>query len=262
MEQSTVTIQSEPIPIGWQLAVEAGVEMLRAGAETSRVEDTVERIGRAIDASRMDAYVTPTGIFVSMDTKDARTLTTIRRIRDIEYNISVVVAINSISRDVAHRQIDPYEGWQRLQAIKAQRRPYSLKVTALAAATVSGAFAYLFQGQMMDMVFAWLTGCCLAVVTYRLRHLGVNLFLRSWVGGSLAALWGLLALALPVEADRDVVILGGLMVLVPGATITGAVRDIMSGELVSGVSRAAEAFMIALAIAVGVATVLGLGGVL
>ncbi len=262
MNQSIAKMESSQLPIGWQVAVEAGVEMLRAGAETSRVEDTVERIGRSMDAARIDAYVTPTGMFASMESADGRTFSAIRRIRYIEYNISVIVEINALSRQLAQGEMTQMQAWSCLQAMKAERRPYSPQLAALSAAVVSGGFAYLFRGNVPDILFAWLAGYSLAALTYLLRRKGLNLFLRSWAGGSLAAGWGLLALALPVSANRDVVILGGLMVLVPGAAITGAVRDIMSGELVSGVSKAAEALMVALAIAVGVATVLGLGGVL
>jgi len=42
--------------------------------------------------------------------------------------------------------------------------------------------------------------------------------------------------------------------------ITTAIRDLLSGELVSGLSRSAEALVIAVAIAAGVAVVLSLGG--
>jgi len=46
------------------------------------------------------------------------------------------------------------------------------------------------------------------------------------------------------------------MLLVPGLPITNAVRDTISGDYVSGMSRATEAIMIATAIAIGVGTVL------
>jgi uncharacterized membrane protein YjjP (DUF1212 family) len=41
------------------------------------------------------------------------------------------------------------------------------------------------------------------------------------------------------------------MLLVPGLAITNAMRDMMSGDLVSGTARAIEAFLISVAIAAG-----------
>ena len=50
------------------------------------------------------------------------------------------------------------------------------------------------------------------------------------------------------------------MVLVPGLAMTTAIRDTISGELISGVTRSAEAATIAVAVAAGVALVLGMWG--
>ena len=48
------------------------------------------------------------------------------------------------------------------------------------------------------------------------------------------------------------------MALVPGIAITNAMRDIMAGEMVSGISKGAEALLIGAAIALGTAIALGL----
>ena len=49
------------------------------------------------------------------------------------------------------------------------------------------------------------------------------------------------------------------MVLVPGVLMTTSLRDMLSGELVSGVSRGADALAIAVGVAAGVAVVLSVG---
>ncbi len=54
----------------------------------------------------------------------------------------------------------------------------------------------------------------------------------------------------------DKMIIGSIMPLVPGVLITNAVRDLMAGDLVSGIARGAEAFLTALAIGTGIAGVL------
>jgi uncharacterized membrane protein YjjP (DUF1212 family) len=54
--------------------------------------------------------------------------------------------------------------------------------------------------------------------------------------------------------------LGAVMVMTPGVAMTTAIRDLLSGELLSGLSRAAEALVVSVAIATGVAIVISLGG--
>ena len=58
--------------------------------------------------------------------------------------------------------------------------------------------------------------------------------------------------------DLDKIIIGSVMPLVPGLHITAAVRDLMAGHLVSGLSKGAEAFLTAFAIGAGIAAVLSI----
>ena len=52
------------------------------------------------------------------------------------------------------------------------------------------------------------------------------------------------------------------MPLVPGVAITNGLRDFISGDLIAGTSKVAEAILIAVSIAVGVGTVLKLASFL
>ena len=58
--------------------------------------------------------------------------------------------------------------------------------------------------------------------------------------------------------NADSIIIGALMALVPGIAFTNAMRDIMAGDMVAGISKAAEALLIGAAIALGTALALGL----
>ena len=88
---------------------------------------------------------------------------------------------------------------------------------------------------------------------------GTSRFIGSALGAAIAAALGLLGNTL-WGFPHDITILSGVMILVPGVAMTVAIRDMISGELVSGVARGAEAITIAVAVAAGVAFILGLGG--
>lgn len=62
---------------------------------------------------------------------------------------------------------------------------------------------------------------------------------------------------LGVGQNQDLIIIGALMALVPGIAMTNAMRDIMAGDMVAGISKAAEALLIGAAIALGTALALG-----
>ena len=59
-----------------------------------------------------------------------------------------------------------------------------------------------------------------------------------------------------LAANLDQTIIGSIMLLVPGLAITNAIRDTIAGDLLSGLTRAAEAFLVAISIAVGSGAVL------
>jgi len=49
----------------------------------------------------------------------------------------------------------------------------------------------------------------------------------------------------------DVIIIGGIMILVPGLQIVNAIRDTMSGDLVAGTARGVEAIIMTVGIVAG-----------
>ena len=50
------------------------------------------------------------------------------------------------------------------------------------------------------------------------------------------------------------------MLLVPGMALTTAMREIMAGDIISGMSRTADAILTATAISLGVVVALAIGG--
>ena len=55
----------------------------------------------------------------------------------------------------------------------------------------------------------------------------------------------------PEQMNPDTVIIGGLMLLVPGLAITNSARDLLAGDYVSGTARVMEAVVTSLAIVLG-----------
>jgi len=51
----------------------------------------------------------------------------------------------------------------------------------------------------------------------------------------------------------DLVAIGTLMLLVPGMAVTNAMREIMAGDVISGLQRTAEVILVGAAIALGAA---------
>lgn len=53
----------------------------------------------------------------------------------------------------------------------------------------------------------------------------------------------------------DKIIIAGVMPLVPGVPITNAIRDMMAGQLIAGITKGVEAALTAFAIGAGVGVI-------
>ena len=86
--------------------------------------------------------------------------------------------------------------------------------------------------------------------------MGINSFLNTSISAGILALLAIIFIKINLSNDMDKVIIGSLMLLVPGLSITNAIRDTLAGDLVSGLARGAEAFLTAIAVAIGTGIVL------
>ena len=89
------------------------------------------------------------------------------------------------------------------------------------------------------------------IVTHILENLKANLFFRTICSAFLMALAAYLMAATGICHNADMVIIGALMILVPGLLFTNAMRDIIYGDITSGVNRIVQVFLIAVALALG-----------
>ena len=68
---------------------------------------------------------------------------------------------------------------------------------------------------------------------------------------ALAAALALTAFRLGMPVHTDKVIIGALMLLVPGVALTNFMRDLMAEDFISGMLKLTEALLVAAAIALG-----------
>ncbi|WP_226668958.1 threonine/serine exporter family protein [Metabacillus litoralis] len=230
----------------------AGKIMLRSGAETYRVEDTMMRIGSAYGVEQSHSYVTPTGIIFSVSSK---TPTQLVRIEDRSTDLQKVEKVNSISREISNGELSVEEAYKQLKVIEQAAHAYPIWVQIAAASISSGCFLIMFNGGWSDFLPAVIAaGIGFSSLIYIHRLVEIKFFaefLASFVIGLLAVLM----VTLNIGTELDKIIIGSVMPLVPGLLITNAVRDLMAGHLVSGISKGAEAFLTAFAIGAGVAVV-------
>jgi len=253
------------------LALLAGEILLKSGSEIYRVEDTVIKLCKAFRIPYAEVFATTTGIFISLDSGDeALPHTLIRRIKGTGTDLAKISAINSISRELAFSDTEETgslieESIRRLEAIR-QAPPYRLPVQMLGAAMIASFFTLMLGGVWQDFACALLIGVCSYGFSLFLQHIKLNPYIRYFMACALTAFLSILALRFGPGENLNAIIIGGIMIFLPGLAITNAVRDSLAGDLLAGSARALDAALIAATIAAGVGMVLALwvlaGGVL
>ncbi|MCR5481722.1 MAG: threonine/serine exporter family protein [Clostridia bacterium] len=246
------------------VALFAGELMLKSGAEVYRVEDTISRICKACGIHYAEAFVTTTGIFISIDMKgdnknDMHTF--IKRIHGGTTDLDKISRLNQFSRQMASSGMSANEAMEELKEI-GKRGPYPLLLRLFAAGLVAGFFCLIFGGKPIDFPAAFLTGTAAYYVGELLEKIAVNYFIRSFCCSAFSALVTQLICHASVGNTGGAIIIGCLMIFVPGVAITNAIRDLLTGDVLAGISRLTEASVIAIALAAGAGIVLKLFAVI
>lgn len=233
----------------------AGKIMLENGAETYRVEDTMRRIALSFQMKETHSYVTPTGIFFSTEGNEP-TKTRLIRILERTTNLEKVAMVNDISRRISSGKVNVEEAYELLKGVEKAKTAFPLYLQVAAAAISSGCFLIMFQGSWGDFLPSLISGGLGYLALIYFHRLVPIKFFSEFMASFVIGLTSFSFVHIGLGAELDKIIIGSVMPLVPGLLITNAVRDLMAGHLVSGLSKGAEAFLTAFAIGSGIAVVL------
>jgi uncharacterized membrane protein YjjP (DUF1212 family) len=244
------------------LAIEAGRIILQSGGTTNRVELMMRKVCNCFGYPETESYVTPTGIFISVKDENGNIYTSIKRIENRRIDLG---KITRISRMVNCMQLKPrseqeyneqlVDFAEELKKIDNEN-PWPSWLKDICGGGTSGFFCLLFGGSWAEFTVAFTIG---VIVTFGLKYLEKLAFNNFLLNAIAAALIVLLAKTLDIFVPYirlDNIIIGGIMLLVPGLSITNAIRDTMSGDLVAGTARAVEALFITVGIVAGSASML------
>lgn len=228
----------------------AGKIMTESNAEMYRVEDTMSRIASASGNYRLVSYVTQTGLFIGFD----RTSTIrMEQITNRTINLERVVKVNNLSRKYVANELTLEELYSALQEVEKDRRMFPVWLQIISSAIISGTIMILFGGELKDLpITLSIGGVGYIVYLCSLRFFRIK-FLAEFLSSLIIGIAAILSVRLGIGLNQDLIIIGCVMPLVPGVQITNAIRDLLAGHYVSGVSRGAEAMMTAAMIGFAIA---------
>lgn len=235
------------------MATNLGYELAMAGAETFRVEESINRVLAAYGV-KSEVFAIPNYLAVSITTEDGQCLTRMRRIGAHDNNLDAVEKFSALSRAFCNRKPDPQVGLEWFRMVHENISAYSLAAQYLGYFLGAGGWALFFGGNLTDAFCSGLCGMLVGFVHGFLDARRANQFFRTIASAFLMALLAYAMGAVGFTQNPDAVTIGSLMHLVPGLLFTNAMRDIIYGDTNSGINRIVQVFLIAAAIVLGTAS--------
>lgn len=232
------------------IVMDIGEQMLISGAEVSRVEDSISRICKAYHADRVDVFTITSSIVVTIQMEEGDSLTQTRRIYKYSTNLDMLDKLNSLSRYICRDKPElPYIKHE-LEKINADK-PYSPFIQYMIYALVSGAFTIFFGGNLADASVAAMIGAFLRWLIPFVQKADKNVVLVNMLCSFAVGILAVLSVQLGMGKNLEKIMIGNIMLLIPGVALTNSIRDIISGDTIAGLLRLSEAIVIASFIAVG-----------
>lgn len=230
-------------------AMSIGEQLLICGAEVGRVEDTIRRICLAYGAERADVFSITSSIVTTIY-GNFGACTQTRRVQGMKNDLNKLDELNQLSRKICMDKPAPQQIKKELNRIN-NGPGYSFGELVLIYAVVSGSFAVFFGGDWKDMAASAAIGIILKFLEAFVKKGIVNSLVTALICSAAGGFLANLAVYLHLGTHVDLISIGNIMLLIPGIPFTNSVRDMFSGDMITGLIRFVESIILALVIALG-----------
>jgi uncharacterized membrane protein YjjP (DUF1212 family) len=197
-------------------------------------------------------FSTPTSIMASFGPQDDQR-TFMIRVDPASANLGKLARVDGVTRDVLSGRLTPSEGTAAIAAIESAAPEYGALLTTLAFGCVSASAARFLGGGATEIGAALGVGLLTGLLAILAgRHAGLERVFEA-VAAFVASAVMSIAAALGLPVSVLIATLAGVIVLIPGLTLTTAITELSSRHLASGTARLAGAMVLLLGIAFGIA---------
>lgn len=235
-----------------QAILDIAEEMLICGAEVERVEDSIERMCDAYGCTRTNAFIITSNIQVTFEDPDGNIITQIRRIVRNDVNFDRLDYLNDLSRYICATKPSLPDLMEKYEEVM-NRKQLPVWVEYLGAVLASSGFAVFFGGNLADGLYAAALGMIITAVRRTLGKYEKNALALAFMSSVIAGGVAVLAIPLGINVHIDKVMIGGIMLLIPGIAMTNSIRDMLAGDIGTGLLRLANSLLLAVTIACGFA---------
>jgi len=233
--------------------------MLDCGAEIRRIEKTLSLLGTSVNVKSINAFTINSYISVTCTFGDGTILTQSRRIvSNPSTDLARLEALNALSRKACREHLSP-------GALKKEVAELNVPVSRLmylaGGFLAAFAFALFFGSTVPEALISGTAGIIVCLLSRFIGRLLPNAVFSNFISALLTGLMIYPLCRLVPFLSPARILIGDVMLLIPGLAITNSTRDIIVGDTISGTMRFVESILWAGALALGfVAAMLITGG--
>lgn len=258
IEKCNVDIQRQDEILAQILSI--AYDMLVAGSEVGRVERKMEQMCIAFGMEEVEVFVITSSIVVSVRGNDGRRYTQTKRIRSYQIDFwklqlleNLVDKICACSVSVKEIEMERYYIERMLQE-KRNANTWIKKYVIFSG--ICAFFTLFFGGSVRDGICSFFSGLFMKSVLEHLEDIVKNKFAMNIVAAVVSGLAACIFYNIGIADSVDKVIIGNIMLLIPGLAMVNAMKDFIGGDMLTGLLRFADAMIQAVAVAIGFALVL------
>jgi uncharacterized membrane protein YjjP (DUF1212 family) len=228
-----------------------GRALHRYGTPAHRLEEALLECCRRLGLSA-EVFTTPTTILMSFG-EPGELRTRMMRVEGGELDMGKLARVDALADAVASQRIPPAAGVAALAEILAGPRQFGRALSAAAHALSIAAAAVFFGGSLQDIAVAAGIGLVIGVLAQVAQRSTDQARVFELVAAAVASFCAVIAASVWRAVTPSIVTIAALLVLLPGMSLTVAMTELATRNLIAGTARLASAVIVLLELVVGVA---------
>ena len=231
------------------LALDVGEGMLKNGAEIYRVEESVRMICKSYGAVHVEVFAITSLIVASVRLANDECSMQMRRVYTSSYHLLKIEALNDVSRRICSAPPTLEEFETMIRDAKKQTK-YPNIIHVFGGVLAASSFTIVFGGSLFDALVAAVMGLIVSLIGL-MPLKNMNLTTKYIILSFFCGLITCLLVRVGIGYNEHKIMIGTIMLLIPGLAFGNSFRELFSGEIISGFFRLIQSCLTAVMIAVG-----------
>jgi uncharacterized membrane protein YjjP (DUF1212 family) len=242
------------------LALFIGRLLLENGADTTQVQDSVERFALAF-SNEAHLVVSYEAILLSVVAGEQFRTKVGYRVPAMNVNMAAVAAVNCLVEEVEDGQRKFAEVRTELDDIENRSPVYARWLVVVAMGLTAASLARLFVGDWPTFWVSWLAGSAGTWLRQLLGRRKFNLFFIPFAGALVSGVIGGAAVLLGISRTPALCLVAPAMIIVPGVPLINGIQDMIKNYMTPGLGRLGLGILVTIAIALGLFAAMAATGV-